>query len=169
VPITTPLRTAWDVAALESLGTAVATLDGMVRAGALTVADLAAMAESGQGRWGVAKVRRAVPLVDPRAESVPESRVRVALVLAGLEPIPQYEVCIGGEFLARVDFAWPEHHLAVEYDGAHHFEGPQIVADDARLARLAAAGWRVIRLSAADLRDLDSVIARIREALGLWQ
>jgi hypothetical protein len=30
-----------------------------------------------------------------------------------------------------------------------------------------AAGRRVIRLSAADLRDLDAVVARVPEALGL--
>jgi hypothetical protein len=28
-----------------------------------------------------------------------------------------------------------------------------------------AAGWRVIRLSAIDLRDLDAVVARVREEL----
>jgi hypothetical protein len=167
VPVTTPLRTAWDVAALESLGTAVAALDAMVRSSTLSVSDLATMADSGGGRWGVVKVRRAVGLVDPRAESPPESRVRVALALAGLDPVPQFEVHEDGALIARVDLAWPEARLAVEYEGAYHFEGSQIVRDDARLDRLAAAGWRVIRLSAADLRDLDAVVARIREALGL--
>jgi Protein of unknown function (DUF559) len=167
VPVTTPLRTAWDVAALESLGTAVAALDAMVRSGALTVGELTTMADSGGGRWGVAKVRRAVGLVDPRAESPPESRVRVALAMAGLDPVPQFEVCEDGLLLARVDFAWPEARLAVEYEGAYHFEESQILRDDARLDRLVAAGWRVIRLSAADLHDLDAVVARIRAALGL--
>jgi hypothetical protein len=47
------------------------------------------MGDAGTGRWGVTKVRRAVPLIDPRAESAPESRVRVALALAGLQPIPR--------------------------------------------------------------------------------
>jgi hypothetical protein len=166
VPVTTPLRTAWDVASLESLGTAVAALDAMVRTGSLTVGDVIAMAESGGGRWGVVKVRRAAALIDPRAESPPESRVRVALELAGLAPVPQFEVREDGALLARVDFAWPEARLAVEYDGAYHFEGTQISRDDARFERLTAAGWRVIRLTAADLHDLDAVVARIRAALG---
>jgi hypothetical protein len=165
VPVSSALRTAWDVAALEPLGTAVAVLDAMVRAGAVRMADLTAMAHAGTGRWGVTKVRRAVPLVDPRAESAPESRVRVALVLADLEPVPQYEVRVGGVLLGRVDLAWPEARLAVEYEGAHHFEGTQIVRDDARFRRLIAAGWRVIRLSAIDLRDLDAVVGRVREQL----
>jgi Protein of unknown function (DUF559) len=165
VPVTSALRTAWDIAALESLGTAVAVLDAMVRAGAVRLAALRAVADSSVGRWGVVKVRRAFPLVDPRAESAPESRVRVALVMAGLAPVPQFEVFWGGEFLARVDLAFPEQKVAVEYEGAYHFDGTQIVRDDARIARLEAAGWRVIRLSAADLRDLDGVVARVRSAL----
>ena len=165
IPVTTALRTAWDVAALEPLGTAVAALDAMVRAGALARDELAAMAGRGTGRWGVTKVRRAVPLVDPRPESAPESRVRVALVLAGLTPVPQFQVVQDGIEIARVDLGFPEARLAVEYEGAYHFDGDQILRDDARYARLRAAGWRVIRLAAHDLRDLDVVVARVRAAL----
>jgi hypothetical protein len=75
VPVTHALRTAWDVAALEPLGTAVAALDAMVRAGSIRLHQLTALAQQGTGRWGVTKVRRAVPLVDARAMSAPESRV----------------------------------------------------------------------------------------------
>jgi hypothetical protein len=165
VPVTSALRTAWDVAAWEPLGTAVATLDAMVRAGSVDLADLRRLLVDASGRKGVVRVRRAVPLVDPRAESAPESRVRVALVMAGLQPVPQFEVCSGGSLVARVDLGFPWARLAVEYEGAYHFDGTQIVRDDARLARLAAAGWRVVRLSAADLRDLDAVVALVRTAL----
>jgi hypothetical protein len=132
--------------------------------------ELTSMATSGAGQWGVAKVRRAIELVDPRAESPPESRVRVALVLAGLTPVPQCDVFDGDEWLGRVDLAFPEAKLAVEYEGAYHFEDGQIVRDDARYARLRAAGWTVIRVSAADLRDLDGLVARVHAALQgpLW-
>ena len=165
VPVTTSLRTAWDVAALERLHTAVAALDAMVREEELTLHQLAVLAHAGSGRWGASRVRRAVALVDPSAESPPESWVRVALVLAGLQPQPQYEVLSGGSFVARVDFAWPEVRLAVEYEGDHHFTETQIDVDQERLDALFAAGWRVIRLSAADLRDLAAVVARVRAAL----
>jgi very-short-patch-repair endonuclease len=162
VPVSSALRTAWDLAALESTGTAVAALDAMVRAGAVERAQLDQMAASGTGRWGVTRVRRAFPLIDPRAESAPESRVRIALVLAGLEPVPQYEIRLDGVLIGRADLAFPEERLAIEYEGAYHFEGMQIVRDDARIQRLKEAGWRVIRLSAADLRDLDAVVTRVR-------
>jgi hypothetical protein len=88
--------------------------------------------------------------------------VRVALVLAGLAPVPQFEVWRAGTFLGRVGLGFPVVRLAVEYEGEHHFDGTQIVRDDVRIAGLEAAGWRVIRLSAADLRDLDGVVARPR-------
>jgi len=165
VPVTSPLRTAWDVAGVESLGTAVAVLDAMVRSGALTLTDLAARVEDGAGRWGVVRVRRAVGLIDARAESAPESRVRVALVMAGLAPVPQFEVRSGGVLLGRADLAFPDEGGLVEYEGAHHFEGTQIVRDDARIARFEAAGWRVVRLSAVDLRDLDGAVRRVLATL----
>ena len=164
VPVTSAARTAWDVATLEPLGTAVAALDAMVRAGSVSVPELTGLAER-TGRWGVTRVRRTFPLVDARAESPPESRVRVALVLAGLAPVPQFEVLHRGIEIARVDFGFPEARLAVEYEGAHHFDADQIVRDDARYARLRAAGWQVIRLAAHDLRDLNAVVARVRAAL----
>jgi hypothetical protein len=165
VPVTTPLRTGWDTAALEPLGTAVAALDAMVRAGAVDLGALRAQADAGAGRWGVTRVRRATAMVDPRAESAPESRVRVALVVAGLDPVPQHDVVVDGRFLARVDFAWPEAKVALEYEGAYHFDGVQIARDDARYAALVAAGWTVVRISAIDLRDLDAVVERVRAAL----
>lgn len=164
VPVTSALQTAWDVAALESLGTAVAALDAMVRTSAIDVPRLTSVVQSSSGRWGVTRVRRAVQLIDPRAESPPESRVRVALVLAGLSPVPQYEIEVEGR-VVHVDLAFPEARVAVEYEGAYHFEDDQIARDDARYARLRAAGWTVIRFSASDLRDLDAVVIRVRAAL----
>jgi very-short-patch-repair endonuclease len=45
----------------------------------------------------------------------------------------------------------------------------QIRKDDLRYARLVVAGWRVIRLSAADLHDLDTAVATIAAALAASQ
>jgi hypothetical protein len=163
---TAPARTAWDVGSLERTPTAVGVLDALLREGLVDVAQLHHMLRNGAGRWGVQRVRRAFELVDARSESPPESWVRVACALGGLPaPVPQYDVVDAGRWLARVDLAWPEAHLIVEYEGEYHFDGLQIARDDVRLARLVAAGWRVIRLSAADLRDLDAVVRRIAEAL----
>jgi hypothetical protein len=163
---TTAIRTAWDVGALERTATAVGVLDAMLRNGVLDIAHLQPTLRTGAGRWGARRVRAAFELVDARSESPPESWVRVACVLGGLpSPVPQYEVIESGTWLGRVDLAWPEARLIVEYEGEYHFEGLQIARDDDRYRRLEAAGWRVIRLSAADLRDLEAVVRRIQKEL----
>jgi hypothetical protein len=171
VRITSPRRTAWEIATLEPLMTAVALLDGLLFAGSsrddgLTEADLIAEVLGRRGQWRSTRAAKLLPLVDGRAMSPPESRVRVACHLAGLpHPEPQFEVSVSGVFLGQVDLAWPEAKLIVEYEGAYHFDELQIVSDDARYEALVAAGWRVIRLSSIDLRDLNAVVLRIRKAL----
>lgn len=166
IPLTTAARTAWDIAALEPVATAVGTIDAMVRSGSLTLSQLQGMVLAGSGRWRVTRVRRVAEVIDPRSESPPESWLRVAFVHADLQGfVPQYEVWAGGQFIARVDLAWPASKVAVEYEGAYHFEGLQIVRDDERLGRLVAAGWLVIRVSAADLSDTDAVVERVRTAV----
>lgn len=168
VRLTTPLRTAWELAALETVPTAVAFLDAMVGSGHLRTEALERLVVDGRGRWGSRRVAAVVPLVDGRSQSPPESWVRVACVRARLPaPVPQFVVEAGGRWLGQVDLAWPEHRLIVEYEGPHHFEDLQIVKDDLRYERFVAAGWRVIRLGAADLRDMAAVVARIAAALGV--
>ncbi|UOY03835.1 endonuclease domain-containing protein [Blastococcus sp. PRF04-17] len=168
VRLTSPLRTAWEVATQESIPTAVALLDAMTHAGHVDARSLDRLGRARRGAWGARRFATVTSLVDGRSQSRPESLVRVACVRAGLPvPVPQHVVMDGDVFLGRVDLAWPDARLIVEYEGAHHFEELQIQQDDRRYARLVAAGWRVIRLSAADLRDLDAVVARIRALLGL--
>ena len=67
--------------------------------------------------------------------------------------------------VARVDFAWPEHKLAVEYDGLWHAEPGQFAKDRRRLNRLQAAGWTVDFVTAADLHRPAQLLATIRTAL----
>jgi uncharacterized protein DUF559 len=151
--------------------TAVALLDGMLRDGkerngGLTEAILAAEVLARKGRWRSNRAAAVLPLVDGRAMSPPESRVRVACHLGGLpHPVPQLAVFEGGMFLGQVDLAWPEARLVVEYEGEYHFDELQIQKDDRRYERLIAAGWRVIRLSSFDLSDLGGVVDRIRAAV----
>ena len=106
------------------------------------------------GLKGVVRARRVVDLADPRAESPPETRLRLALRGAGLEPVPQFVVLdVHGRFVARVDLALPEQRLALEHDGkAVHDRADAFVADRRRQNALVAAGWTVLRFTAADLR-----------------
>jgi Protein of unknown function (DUF559) len=53
-----------------------------------------------------------------------------------------------GSPLYRLDLGWPQHKVAIEYDGAQHWTDPaQRARDIERLEFLAAQGWTIIRLS----------------------
>jgi hypothetical protein len=117
---------------------------------------------------GVRQAHRAVELSSPLAESPPESRLRVGLVLAGLSPVPQYDVfAADGLWLARVDLAFPGARVAIEYDGREvHLRADVFARDRQRQNALLRAGWLVLRYTAEDLRlRLPGVIAEVRAAL----
>ena len=64
----------------------------------------------------------------------------------------------------RVDFAYPELRLAIEYDGAWH--GERRARDDRRrLNRLYAAGWLVLHVTAADMRARSALARHPRLSL----
>jgi very-short-patch-repair endonuclease len=68
-------------------------------------------------------------------------------------------------FVARVDFAWPEQRVAVEYEGRWHGERQHVATDRRRLNRLTAAGWTVIFVTAEDMQDPAQLLLRIEAAL----
>lgn len=105
------------------------------------------------GARGCRRLDDVVLLADPRAESPPESRLRLDLRRSGLpSPEVQYEIrTADGVLLARVDLAYPEARLAVEYDGATHFSRRQRERDLRRDATLAVYGWQTLRFSRDDL------------------
>ncbi|KQS73475.1 hypothetical protein [Modestobacter sp. Leaf380] len=93
----------------------------------------ARVAAAGAGP-GWRRAERAVGLADARAaslpESLPESRTRVHLALAGLVAVPQFEVRDDeGRWPARVDLAFPELRVALERDGAWHGVPGQLAED----------------------------------------
>ena len=55
--------------------------------------------------------------------------------------------------------------MALGYDGLWHGEPGQFARDRQRPNRLQAAGWRVVFVTAADLRDPERVLALIAAAL----
>jgi len=119
---------------------------------------------------GTRQAREAVRLVDGRAESPPESRVRVLLAQAGLPAVPQFTVRDrDGAFVARVDLAYPALRVAVEYDGVWHADAAQFRRDRRRLNRLVDAGWVVLHVTAADLRDPTALVDRVRRLLSSRQ
>lgn len=165
VPVTTPLRTALDLARIRPLEDAVVALDQFLRSRRLTLADLRLAAARLTGP-GCRSVRAAVAAADGLAQSPQETRLRLRLHASRLpRPVAQYEVRDAGGFVACVDFAWPEARVAVEYDGWWHGERQNVPRDRRRLNRLTAAGWTVIFVTADDVTDPVQLVARIGAAL----
>lgn len=140
--------------------------DWLVRIKRATLDDVREGLTSATGR-DCRRARRAGELVRAGAESPRESRLRLAIVLAGL-PEPVCNVDLGDDyfFIGRVDLYLPEWNVAVEYEGDQHRTDPRVFGHDLeRCEQLAASGVLVVRVSKTHLRRPRDVIARIHAAL----
>jgi very-short-patch-repair endonuclease len=167
VRATTPVRTCWDLAQWLDLVEAVVIIDLLIRRRLVTVADLEAYAFRRKGARGWRRFLRAATLADPGAESPQESRLRVRLVLAGVPaPVTQYVIERAGRFVARVDLAWPDYKVAVEYDGLWHAADHQFHRDRQRLNRLLGADWVVLHITSKQMREnFDAFATELKSLL----
>ncbi|MHC9291562.1 type IV toxin-antitoxin system AbiEi family antitoxin domain-containing protein [Mycobacterium sp. LTG2003] len=165
--VTAPAWTAIEVARGLKRPRALATLDAALRSGTCGRADLWRAALEQAGRRGIVNVRNLIPLADPRAESPMESEARLVMLDGGLVPELQYEVRDGNGQLRRLDFAWPEQQVAVEYDSADWHSNPDaLLHDRRRTAALTAVGWSVIAIVLDDVRHRQGeMVARISAQL----
>jgi hypothetical protein len=148
--VTSPLRTVTDLARRLELTEAVVILDAALHKKLIRIDQVPLHAEH----------------VEPASESPMETRLRMLLVLAGL-PRPRAQISLydqNGWFLGRPDLFYPEHRLAIEYDGAAHRD--QLTSDNRRQNRLVDAGYRVLRFSASDVLGFPrEVIGLVRSAM----
>lgn len=167
VRLTTPLRTAFDLATRSGLVEAVVAADALGRRGGFTGRDLEEMARRHPGARGVRRALRVAALMDPGSESPMETRTRLVVVLGGL-PAPelQHEVFDEQRFVGRLDMAWVAFKVALEYDGRDHAVDDRRGRDLDRRDDLRREGWEVIVVTARQvLRRPQWVVARLREAL----
>ncbi len=166
--VTSAGRTIADLTCRLPLTDAVALLDAALHLRLVDNGRLRDWAGTHAHYRGVRRLRCALQLADPAAESVMETRLRLLLVLAGL-PRPRSQVTLRddhGLFLARPDLYYPGARLAIEYDGASHRQS--LVADNRRQNRLIDAGYHLLRFTAGDvLDDPASVVSLVHRALAL--
>lgn len=165
LPVTTPVRTAYDLGRYLPRGQAVARLDALTRATPFSTEDVLLLAERYPAARGVRRLRSVLHLVDGGAASPKETWLRLRLVEAGLPTLTtQIPVVDRYRAVAMLDMGWPEFGVAVEYDGDHHrSDRRQYVKDQWRLRKLAELGWIIIRVIAED--SPEDVIDRVRTAL----
>lgn len=165
--VTTPVRTAFDLARSREVHDAVADVDAFLRATGITPPQVQRYLR-GRRNHGVAQAREVLELADPRSESPRESVVRCHLNRAGLWPVPQLEVRLPNGSWARVDLGFERERVAVEYDGGWHALREQLAKDRARQNSLQGAGWTTVFVTAASLaRGPGSLVADVKNALAL--
>jgi very-short-patch-repair endonuclease len=120
-----------------------------------------------QGTRGIKRLRADLDLYSRIGcpESTFEKAIRRLLMDAGLpEPELQHPAC-GGRY--RIDVAYPQWKVGIEgRSKAHHFTDQAFESDPVRDADLAIAGWIIIHVTWAQIRDdPEGVVVRIRRAL----
>lgn len=165
IRVTTPARTALDLARRCRLGDAVAAVDALVQATDLKMADVELLVERYRGRRGIKAARAALGLVDGGAQSPKETWLRLLLIAAGFPP-PQTQIAVRNEWgwaEAFLDMGWEDIKVAVEYDGDQHRSSRyQYVKDIRRLEAIERHGWIVVRVVAEHHRD--EIIRRVQAA-----
>jgi G:T-mismatch repair DNA endonuclease (very short patch repair protein) len=165
--VTTPAATALRLASVLPRDAAVAAVDQLIAARVVDLATIRTLAAGARGP-GSARARLVAGLADGLAASPPETRLRLLIGGSTLPPpVAQFTVIHDNRFVGRVDFAWPDQKVALEYDGLWHAENGQFARDRERLNRLREAGWQVVFVTAADLGRPEIVLARIARALGI--
>lgn len=165
LPVTTPIRTAFDMGRHLPRNVAVTHLDALSAATRLVEADVQPMLTRYKGARGIRSCRNALRLMDGGAQSPRETWLRLLLVDDGLpRPVTQIEVRDAAGYRACLDLGWEGPMVAVEYDGdQHRTDRPQYVKDIRRWEMLEDLGWRVIRVVKEDRRD--RILRRVRDAL----
>ena len=183
VRLTSPARTWLDLASVLSSDDLVVVGDSLVcehgpefpvpREALCSIEELRCMLERHRGSRGVRKARTAVELIRVGADSPPETRLRLALVRAGL-PEPVLNHVVRGEDpwggpacpVLWPDAAYPQWRIALQYEGAHHNGEDQYLRDIRRADTAARSGWLEVRLSRLDLAGgHPAAVAKVRNAL----
>ena len=171
--ITSATRIGLDLTMLTDTERALVAVDGLLKAGE-TTKELMAQSLSALAWWPYSlRTRLVLKLADERSESAGESRVRYLCWCESLPtPIPQFEIIDRGRLVARLDLAWPELGVWLEFDGAVKYrdswregDSPEdvVLREKQRedlIRRL--TGWRCIRVTWDDLADPARLARKIR-------
>lgn len=150
LPCTSLERTVVDCCLMLNYRQALVLMDHALRKGA-DVEKLRKMCSALTGRNGVLALRRAIEDSDSRSESPGETLSRELVRRLCIEP-PELQVVVwSAEGQHRLDFAWRDKKVALEFDGRVKYFDFQptdeaIFAERQREKALMALGWTFIRV-----------------------
>lgn len=149
LPVTGCSRTVWDIAYAAPVESALVTVDAALNRGIVSAAALREIISRYPTWPGARRTKVVLTLSDEAAESPGESRIRYAMRDAGIpRPETQFKIFdTDGTLLAITDFAWPEWHHVLEFDGLMKYgNNADLAKEKAREDRLRALGWGVTRV-----------------------
>lgn len=172
IPVTSVARTVVDLARTAPFEQAVVVLDAALAMGLIGREELGEALLRAAGWRGSPAARRAAAFAEAGAESVGESRSRVAIYHAGLpQPLLQWQVPVDGRDW-KSDFAWPSLRTVGEFDGEIKYgrllkpgqsPGDVVFAEKIREDRIRDAGLCVARWTWDELGPAFGEVAdRIR-------
>ncbi|MDX1885157.1 type IV toxin-antitoxin system AbiEi family antitoxin [Mycolicibacterium sp. 120270] len=161
--VTTPTRTALDIARHLPRDIAVQHLDALAAATGVTFDDVIALSERYRGARGTRRARVALALMDGGAQSPGETRLRLQLIDDGL-PAPRTQIRVSDGFAeAFIDMGYDDPEVGLDYEGSHHSEDRgQYVYDIGRADLIDREGWIDIRVVKEHSRRYN--LHRVREA-----
>jgi hypothetical protein len=162
--VTSPARTALDLARHLPRDVAVRHLDALARATGVKACDVLSLAERYPRARGLRRSEVALNLMDPGAQSPKETWLRIVLIDAGL-PAPRTQVRVtDGVNAAFIDLGYDEPMVGIDYDGQHHSgDREQYVHDIGRAELIECQGWIDIHVVAEHSRRF--IIHRVADAL----
>ncbi|AFM16173.1 hypothetical protein Mycch_1371 [Mycolicibacterium chubuense NBB4] len=165
IRVTTPERTALDIACRYPQARAVAAIDALARATRMKIADVELLADRHKGRRGIRTARQTLNLVDAGAESPQETYLRL-MVIDHEFPPPQTQIPVYDEYgglVAELDMGWEDMSIALDYEGDHHRTTRAAFNKGIRRHdAVTELGWTDIRVTAADTEG--GIIARLTTA-----
>lgn len=166
--VTSAGRTAIDVARWEDDDeTAIAKVDAVCNRSRTDINDVRALATELRGLHGLQRVRHLLQWCDQRADSPPETRMRLLIARSDLpDPTPQVEIYNEyGAKVATADLAYKIEKVAIFYDGDVHRSRSTWEFDARVNAELSELGWQVVRVTGSMLRNPRTVLRQIGAAL----
>ncbi|MEZ0342011.1 hypothetical protein ACAG25_18755 [Mycobacterium sp. pV006] len=163
LPVTSAVRTAFDLGRHLPRDAAVVHLDALAAATGVSAADTAPLALRYRGARGVRSADAALDLMDAGAASPQETRLRLTLIDGGL-PRPRTQIRVSdGHSTAFIDMGYDKPKVGLDYEGAHHATNRgQYVHDIGRVELLDREGWIDLRVVAEHSRKF--ILHRVREA-----
>ncbi len=165
LPVTSRARTVVDCALTLAPSAGLVVVDAGLRAGG-GQARMAELVASMASYRGITRARAVLEAADDGAESPGESLTRHALLRAGF-PVPSTQVLVRTvDGPTWGDVSWEQWRLLVEYDGVAKYTAnggaaEAVVAERRREVVVERADWRVLRVTAADLKHPASLVADV--------